>query len=409
MLPANDVHIFIGSEPVAEVVKWGRELELNGCIVTPAADGETLTQAVAQGQGHILLNCPHYPDEAVEVVSHLRGMGYEGEIIVVTTSPSISEAVALMALGCHDYLPASLCAEKVTQRMLEAVCHLPPSAPRFELLWKSFRKRVGWEHVHTASPACRAAYTLAAQASQSDVTVLVEGDTGTGKEYLARALHYMSLRRDKPFVAVNCGAIPETLLESELFGHDRGAFTSATREKPGLCETAHRGTLFLDEIGDMSLAMQVKLLRFLQERSFVRLGGLETRKVDVRIVAATNQDLHRAVREGRFREDLYYRLAVINIQLPPLCRRTEDILMFAGHFLRKHASSLGTKHLCEYAERELLRHTWPGNLRELENVIQRAMLTSPYRTIHADCIATRPTAVSSLQQTLHLVPAAVGT
>jgi len=185
-------------------------------------------------------------------------------------------------------------------------------------------------------------------------------------------------------VPVNCGAIPETLLESELFGHERGAFTSATRAKPGLCEVAHKGTLFLDEVGDMPAAMQVKLLRFVQDKCFVRVGGLETVKVDVRLIAATNQDLRRAVAEGRFREDLYYRLAVICLNLPPLRERPEDITGFADHYLEKYAASMRTKELCDCGRERLLQHSWPGNLRELENVLQRAILTTPHRMIHAE-------------------------
>jgi two-component system response regulator AtoC len=240
--------------------------------------------------------------------------------------------------------------------------------------------------VQSGSDACRHVYRQGAQAAPSSATVLIEGETGTGKEYLARAVHFMSPRRDKPFVAVNCGAIPETLLESELFGHERGAFTSATRAKPGLCETAHRGTIFLDEIGDMSMAMQVKLLRFVQDKSLVRVGGLETVKVDVRIIAATNQDLRRAVREGRFREDLYYRLAVINLHLPPLRDCGQDVRCFADYFLTKYQTLPGRKLFCDCAYDRLKVHQWPGNLRELENVVQRAILTTPHRTIHAESI-----------------------
>lgn len=367
------------------VQRWHRELVEVGLETEVVGSAEEVLAAA--GDNHLLLHCQSFPDNAVELIAELRDSGFEGQIVAVTSSPSISEAVTCLALRCYDYLPASLSAERIVQQLREGLGLTPPTRVQYELLWKNFRKRSNCDHVHSASPGCREAYVLAAQTAPSDVTALIEGDTGTGKEYLARAVHYMSPRRDKPFVAVNCGAIPESLLESELFGHERGAFTSATRAKPGLCEVAHRGTLFLDEIGDMSMPMQVKMLRFLQDRTFVRVGGLETVKVDVRVVAATNQDLRRAVREGRFREDLYYRLAVMTLWLPPLRDRQEDIIRFARHFLHKHGPALSRKSFCECAEARLQQHPWPGNVRELENVVQRAILTSPHRTIHAEHIA----------------------
>ncbi|MGE5530832.1 MAG: sigma-54 interaction domain-containing protein, partial [Bacteroidota bacterium] len=235
-----------------------------------------------------------------------------------------------------------------------------------------------------------------------DATVLIQGETGTGKEYLARAVHLMSRRRDKPFIAVNCGAIPETLLESELFGHERGAFTSANRAKPGLCELAHKGTLFLDEIGDMSLPMQVKMLRFLQDRSITRVGGVETIQVDVRVVAATNQDLWRAMSEARFREDLYYRLGVLNLWLPPLRERPEDVARFARHFVMKHAVARPAKTLADDAIAKLQEYHWPGNLRELENVTQRAILRAPASTIRAQHIELDDRLM--LEEALRLLP-----
>ena len=368
------------------VQRWHRELVEAGLETEVVGSAEELLAAA--GDNHVLLHCQSFPDNALEMIATLRDSGFDGEIVAVASAPSIGDAVTCMALRCYDYLPASLSAAKVVQQLRQAMGLTPATRQQYELLWKSFRKRSECEHVHSASPGCQDAYVLAAQAAPSGVTVLIEGETGTGKEYLARSVHFMSPRRDKPFVAVNCGAIPESLLESELFGHERGAFTSATRAKPGLCEAAHRGTLFLDEIGDMSMPMQVKMLRFLQDRTFVRVGGLETVKVDVRIVAATNQDLRRAVREGRFREDLYYRLAVMTLWLPPLREREEDVLRFARHLLHKHALTASHKGFCECAEARLLEHSWPGNVRELENVIQRAILTSPHRTIHAEHIVT---------------------
>lgn len=396
----HDLVLVAAADPeIAE--KWTVELAKVRLRAEVVTDSDQLGESA--GNNHLLLHCPSFPDEAVEALAALRESGFEGKVVAVTAAPSISEAVAFISLGCHDYLPASVSPGKIVHQLSEALGLVEESHPPYELLWKSFRKRSGCDHVCSDSPNCRKTYMQTAQAAPGDVTVLIEGETGTGKEYLARALHFMSPRRDKPFVAVNCGAIPESLLESELFGHERGAFTSATRAKPGLCETAHKGTLFLDEIGDMSMPMQVKMLRFLQDRSFVRIGGLETIKVDVRVVAATNQDLRKAVREGRFREDLYYRLAVMNLNLPPLRERGEDVTVFARHFIRKHTAGMAPKVLCDCAEKKLEQHYWPGNLRELENAVQRAILTSPYRNIHAEHISLEE-ALLPLDEPIRLFP-----
>ena len=379
--PNRRIVIATGQE--AEAEGWRRELEARGLEVAVATSEAAVTTTP---DSHVLVHAGNFPVDVVELLARLCDGGHSGEVVVVTATPSVSEAASLMSLGCADYLPASLTPDQLAQRFCEAVGLSERSHPQYELLWRNFRKRTGWDHVQSASGGCQRVYQQAAQAAPSTATVLIEGETGTGKEYLARAIHFMSPRRDRPFVAVNCGAIPEALLESELFGHERGAFTSATRAKPGLCETAHKGTIFLDEIGDMSPAMQVKLLRFVQDRSFVRVGGLETIKVDVRLVAATNQDLRRAVREGRFREDLYYRLAVISLHLPPLRDRVADLRCFAEFFLRKHRPSSSPKSFDECAHERLLAHHWPGNLRELENVVQRAILTTPGQIIHAESI-----------------------
>jgi two-component system response regulator PilR (NtrC family) len=211
--------------------------------------------------------------------------------------------------------------------------------------------------------------------ARTSSTILLTGESGTGKGMVAQAVHFHSLRRDKPLVALNCGAMPETLLESELFGHMRGAFTGAESNKKGLLEVAEKGTIFLDEIGEMSAVMQVKLLRVLQERRFRRVGGLEELQADIRVIAATNQDLAKAVAEGRFREDLFYRINVIPIVLPPLRDRREDIPLLAEHFLAKYAELMekAITGIAHGAMELLLKHDWPGNIRELENVIERAV------------------------------------
>jgi transcriptional regulator with GAF, ATPase, and Fis domain len=213
--------------------------------------------------------------------------------------------------------------------------------------------------------------------ARTETTVLLTGESGTGKELVARAIHYASPRAEGPFVAVNCAALPDTLLESELFGHERGAFTGADRQKPGRFELAAHGTLFLDEIGELSAAVQVKLLRVLQEREFQRVGGTATLKADVRLIAATNRDLTVEMAAGRFRSDLFYRLSVFNVHLPPLRERGDDVLLLADSFIRSLAAKMGKGDvtLSRDAREVLRRHTWPGNIRELQNAVERALIT----------------------------------
>jgi two-component system response regulator PilR (NtrC family) len=233
-----------------------------------------------------------------------------------------------------------------------------------------------------------AVFKMIETVARTTSTILLTGESGTGKGLVAQAIHFHSLRREKPMVSLNCGALPEALLESELFGHMRGSFTSADSNKKGLLEVAERGTIFLDEIGEMSAVMQVKLLRVLQERRFRRVGGLEEVQADIRVIAATNQDLTRLVTEGRFREDLFYRINVIPIALPPLRDRREDIPLIADHFLTKYAEQMG-KHISGIshpAMQWLVQYNWPGNIRELENVIERAVALEATPAILADSL-----------------------
>src|SRR5438270_5259416 len=230
----------------------------------------------------------------------------------------------------------------------------------------------------------RQVYEQVAQVAHTNTTVLVRGESGTGKELIAHAIHYNSPRAQKPFIKVNCAALPETLIESELFGYEKGAFTGAHALKNGRFELAEGGTLFLDEIGDMNLSTQVKLLRVLQEKEFERLGGIETIKVNVRVIAATNKDLEKAIAAGTFREDLYYRLNVYTIFVPPLRERKSDVLLLADHFLEKYAREHGKsiKRISTPAIDMLTSYHWPGNVRELENIIERAVLVCETNVLH---------------------------
>jgi DNA-binding NtrC family response regulator len=240
----------------------------------------------------------------------------------------------------------------------------------------ALHEHYGFEQIIGLSPVLRDVLARAAKVAHTDTTVLITGESGTGKELFARAIHYASSRADGPFVPVNCAALPDTLVESELFGHERGAFTGADRQKPGRFELAARGTLFLDEIGDLSAAVQVKLLRVLQEREFQRVGGTATLKADVRVITATNRDLTAEMAAGRFRSDLFYRLGVFNVHLPALRQRGNDVLLLADAFVRSLAAKMGKGDVTLSRDaRELLqRHAWPGNIRELQNAVERALI-----------------------------------
>ena len=252
------------------------------------------------------------------------------------------------------------------------------------------------------SPRMREVYTLMGQAVASDITVLIRGETGTGKELVAKSFHLSGPRKTGPFLAINCSAIPETLIESELFGHERGAFTGATRQKIGLFECAKGGTVFLDEIGDMPLTLQAKLLRVLQEREILRVGGTTPVQVDVRVIAATNMNLEAAVKAGAFREDLFYRLAVFPVVIPPLRERREDIPLLVDHFLKKHSERLGKTvgGFSGGALHAVLQYDWPGNVRELESAIERAILLEKSQVLQVDSLPSTlsPTAAAERRE-----------
>lgn len=247
------------------------------------------------------------------------------------------------------------------------------------------QKTYGFCDILSKNPRMLAVFRLINDLALAKASVLIEGETGTGKEQVARAIHKIGNRRSGPFVAVNCAGLPENLLESELFGHEKGAFTSSIAQRRGRFELAQGGTIFLDEVGDMPASMQAKLLRVLQERNFERVGGIDTIQLDVRVIAATNRSLSNMVKDGKFREDLFYRLNVVKISLPSLSERTEDIPLLIAHFIAKHASQgEGDKSMSNEALETILRHSWPGNIRELENAIERACVTARGRPIQID-------------------------
>jgi DNA-binding NtrC family response regulator len=327
------------------------------------------------------------PDgDGIELLRHVKAAAPETIVIVITAYGSAQTAVAALRLGAHDYLvkPFDVDELKIVVRNAIEKQHL-----REENLLLKRESKQRLEQIMTASPAMTNVLNTVRSIASTGATVLISGESGTGKELVARALHNLSPRRDAPFVSVNCGALPENLLETELFGHMKGAFTDAHQNKKGLFEVAHRGTLFLDEVGETPPAMQVKLLRTLQDMRIRRLGGTEEILVDVWVIAASNRSLEGLMKEGRFRADLYYRLNVLPLHIPPLRERQEDIPLLAEHFVRRFSQEMGKKiqGIDGGALSRLRGYHWPGNVRELENAMRRAVALENGTAIGVDRIA----------------------
>jgi two-component system, NtrC family, response regulator PilR len=358
-------------------------LRREGHEVLLAESGEVALTALKRGPLDLLISDIKMPDmSGVEVLRAAKATDASLPAIMMTAYASTETAVEAMRLGACDYLIKPFDVDELKLKVREK---LDARQLRQEnvLLKRVLHKSHVFAGIIGRSPSMLAVFDLVESVAKTTSTVLVTGESGTGKELIARAVHFHSLRRDRPFVALNCGALPETLLESELFGHMRGAFTGAETTKKGLVEIAEGGTIFLDEIGEMTPMMQVKLLRVLQERRFRRVGGLDEIEANIRVVAATNQDLPKLVADGRFREDLYYRINVIPVQLPALRERREDIPLIAEHFLSKYREQMGkaVAAISGGAMAFLERYDWPGNIRELENVIERAVALERTPTI----------------------------
>ena len=349
-----------------------------GYEILTAMDGEEgLRIALAEEPGMILCDVRMPRLDGLGFVERYCGAGGGALIIMMSAYGTRETAIEAMRLGAYDYISKPFNADEVLLAIRKAE---ERETLRREV--RRLRARVGeaegFDEVIGRSAIFREVLELAARVAPYPTTVLITGESGTGKEAVARAIHGASPRREAPFVGVNCGAIPENLLESELFGHEKGAFTGAERAREGLFMEAHGGTLFLDEIGELPMSLQVKLLRALQERRVRPVGGAQEREVDVRVLAATSRDLVQEVEEGRFREDLFYRINVIHLHLPPLRTRPEDIAALAEHFLQRHGERLGIdpEPLSPEVVTALARYSWPGNVRELENVIERGLVLS---------------------------------
>jgi two-component system, NtrC family, response regulator AtoC len=364
-----------------------RILGAEGHTVITAGDGAEALERLGADDGVDLVLCDlRMPKmSGLELIERYAGAGGRALIVAMSAYGDSDTAIAAMQKGAYDYVPKPFRADEVVLVVRKAAERekLRQRVARLEGELRSIR---GDDDIVGRSGAMRGALDVARKVARHPSTVLLTGESGTGKELVARLIHRTSPRAQEAFVAVNCGAIPETLLESELFGHAKGAFTGASHEKPGLFEEAHTGTLFLDEIGDLPVALQVKLLRALQEGEVRRVGANASTKVDVRLITATNRDLAADVASGRFRGDLYYRINVVTIKLPPLRERPEDITELALHFLRHYNErlGLGVEGIAPAAMRLLVRYPWPGNVRELENVIERALVLAQGSTIEPE-------------------------
>ena len=354
----------------------GMVLRREGYAVEVYQQPRAFLEAMEEQGFDLLLTDLKMPQmDGVEVLRRVKAASPDTPVILMTAYAEVKTAIAAMREGAFDYVekPFDNDACKALVRRALDVTRL---ARENRYLRAELRSRYALDHVITVSAAMRQVFELARRAARSRATVLIQGESGTGKELVARAIHYHSDRVGRPFVAINCKAFASGVLESELFGHEKGAFTGASAARPGVFERADGGTLFLDEIGEIDLDFQAKLLRALQEREVSRVGGARPRAVDARVVAATNRDLRREVEEGRFREDLYFRLAVIPIRLPPLRDRPEDVVPLARHFLARWNAEVGRdlRGWTPEVERWMVQHRWPGNVRELENTLERAVV-----------------------------------
>jgi two-component system response regulator PilR (NtrC family) len=383
-------------------------LRREGYEVIQAENGHAALEALERQMVDLLISDIKMPDmSGVDVLRAAKQIDQDVLGIMITAFASTDTAVEAMRLGACDYLSKPFNVDELKIKVREK---LESRSLRQEnvLLKRALGASHEFSNIIGRSAGMLEVFKLIRTIARTNSTILVSGESGTGKELVARAIHFNSLRRDRPFVALNCAALTETLLESELFGHMRGSFTGAESNKKGLIELAERGTIFLDEIAEMSPTMQVKLLRVLQERRFRRVGGLEEIEADIRIIAASNRDLGQQVAEGKFREDLFYRINVIPIHLPPLRERREDIPLLAEHFLGKYREQMGkdVAAISGEAMRYLERYDWPGNIRELENVIERAVALEPSRAILPDSLpdpmrrqAPRPNGKTALPDT----------
>jgi DNA-binding NtrC family response regulator len=345
--------------------------------VDAAANGSDALKALNDRPYSVIVTDLKMPRvDGLQLLEEVQKRRLPADVIITTGFGTVEQAVQAMRMGAVDFLTKPINLEHL-RLVIQRALRERALQDEVTALREKLHEQYAFHTILSKSPRMHDVFELISHVAQTISTVLIFGETGTGKELVARAVHEASPRRSNPFVAVNCAALPESLLESELFGHEKGAFTSAVGQRKGRFELAHGGTIFLDEIGEIPLPMQAKLLRVLQERRFERVGGTQTVDTDVRVIAATNRDLLKLAKDGKFREDLYYRLNVVKIDLPPLNERPEDIPLLAAHFAQKFSHpGASPKTISPEAMELLLQHRWPGNIRELENAIERATVTS---------------------------------
>jgi DNA-binding NtrC family response regulator len=346
---------------------------------------ETFLQLKEHSPDLILLDIILPDLDGLRVLEKIKQGNPEAVVIMITATKTVKTAVEAMKLGAYDYITKPFDIDEL-RLIINRALSTKALKEENRRLWEEIDKSFGFENIIGKSKAMKEIFKVVRQIADSKSTVLIMGESGTGKELISRAIHYHSSRKNCPFITINCAAIPETLIESELFGHEKGAFTNAIEKKLGRFEVAHLGTLFLDEIGELSLTTQAKILRFLEEKEFNRVGGSKTIKVDVRLITATNKDLSHLLRRGEFREDLFYRINVVPIVIPPLRERKEDIPILLGHFIEKlsHENNKNVKGVSKEALELMMRYEWPGNVRELENLIERLIALTSNETIQAD-------------------------
>jgi two-component system response regulator PilR (NtrC family) len=388
----------------------GIMLAKEGYDVTQCPDGETALRQAEEDIFDLAIMDIRMPKmDGIAVLERIKEITPETIVIMITAFASTDTAVRAMKKGAYDYITKPFKIDEIKIIIRNA---LEKRALEKEniLLKRLVETKFSFDNIIGQSPKMLAIYELMEKVAPTKTNILITGESGTGKELVAKAIHFNSPRREKAFVTVNCGAIPENLLESELFGHMKGAFTGAMYNKRGLFEVADDGSIFLDEVGELPLSMQVKLLRILQDKEFTRVGGTESIKVDVRIISASNKDLEEAVREKKFREDLYYRLNVIQIKLPLLRERREDIALLTEHFIKKYAQELdkNIREISPDAMKVLLHYDYPGNVRELQNIIERAVALETSNTLTAENLESymdEQRGVKSMDDSLFEIPA----
>lgn len=380
--------LIVDDDPVFCETKSKRLKDAEFIVQTTTDPQEALEKASTETFDLVLTDLMMKGLNGIELLKKVKDVSPATEVIVITGMASIETAVEAIKSGAYDYIAKSSPHQELVLKISKAL-EKKEYRQEIEQLRNALKERYSFRSIIGKTETMQNIYHLIETVSDTDVSVLIRGETGTGKELVARAIHFNSTRKNKPFVVVNCAAVSENLVESELFGHEKGAFTGAIKEKPGKLELAKGGTVFLDEIGDMSVNLQAKLLRVLQDKKFERVGGTQMLSTDARIISATNRDLEQLMKEGSFREDLFYRINVVNINIPPLRERIDDIKLLIDHFLNKFQKEFNKKitGFSKQAEDLLLTYTWPGNVRELENLIRKLALIVKDEVISFDVVA----------------------